>query len=91
MRIALGASRASVLKLVLRQAAVLILCGIAVGLVGALALSRFLAALLFGVRPPDPVVYIAVSLLLALVAFAAVAVPSSRAARVDPLIALRQT
>ena len=68
----------------------LILAGLALGLAGARALSQFLAALLFGVQPADPAVYAGVAILLALVALAAVAVPSARAARVDPLIALRQ-
>ena len=89
VRMALGASRASVLVLMLRQAGTMMILGIGVGLVGALALTRSLASLLFGVTASDPAIYAGVSLLLAAVALLAVAVPSSRATRVDPLAALR--
>ena len=89
VRMALGATRSSVLHLVLRQAGVMTLAGIALGLVGALALTRFLATLLFGVTTTDPMVYAAVAALLAVVALLAVAIPSARATRVDPLSALR--
>ena len=86
---ALGASRASVLALMLRQAGAMTLTGIGVGLVGAYLLARYLASLLFGVSASDPAVYLAVSGFLAVVAFAAIVIPSSRATRVDPLSALR--
>jgi putative ABC transport system permease protein len=89
VRMALGATPASVLQLVLRQAGVMTAAGISIGLVGALTLTRFLAAFLFGVTAKDPLVYGAVALLLALVALVAVIVPSARATRVDPLVALR--
>jgi len=89
VRMALGASRASVLALMLRQAGAMTLTGIGVGLVGAYALARYLSSLLFGVSASDPTVYLAVSALLAAVAFAAIVIPSSRATRVDPLSALR--
>jgi putative ABC transport system permease protein len=89
VRMALGATRSSVLQLVLRQAGVMALAGIAIGLVGALALTRFLATLLFGVSTTDPIVYAAVAALLSVVALLAVAIPSARATRVDPLSALR--
>jgi putative ABC transport system permease protein len=91
VRMALGASRASVLMLMLRQAGTMMILGIAIGLAGALALTRSLASLLFGVTASDPAIYGGVSLLLAVVALLAVAVPSSRATRVDPLSALRQS
>jgi putative ABC transport system permease protein len=91
VRMALGASRAGVLVLMLRQAGTMMVVGIGIGLVGALALTRSLASLLFGVSATDPFVYIGVSAVLALVAMAAVAVPSSRATRVDPLLALRES
>jgi ABC-type antimicrobial peptide transport system permease subunit len=91
VRMALGASRVRVLLLVLRQAGTMALAGIGVGLAGAFALGRYLSSLLFGVSPTDPAVYAAVSVLLAVVAFAAVVIPSSRATRVDPVTALRQT
>jgi ABC-type antimicrobial peptide transport system permease subunit len=86
---ALGATRSSVLRLVLRQAGTMTVAGIAIGLVGALALTRFLATLLFGVTTKDPFVYFSVAALLAAVALLAAAIPSSRATRVDPMAALR--
>ena len=89
VRMALGASRANVLGLMLRQAGTMMALGIGLGLIGALALTRSLGSLLFGVTASDPSVYLGVSLLLAVVALLAVAVPSSRATRVDPLSALR--
>ena len=89
VRMALGATRSSVLQLVLRQAGVMALAGIAIGLVGALALTRFLSTLLFGVSTTDPIVYAGVAALLGVVALLAVAIPSARATRVDPLTALR--
>ena len=91
VRMALGASRASVLGLMLRQAGTMMIGGIGLGLAVALAVTRSLATLLFGVTATDPAVYAGVSLLLAVVALLAVAVPSSRATRIDPLQALRQS
>ena len=76
--------------MMLRDAGTMTLAGIAIGVGGALTLSRSLATLLFGVSATDPIVYAGVSVLLALVALAAVLVPSSRATRVDPLSALRE-
>jgi putative ABC transport system permease protein len=90
VRMALGASRRSVLTMMLRQVGSLTLAGIVAGIGGALLLARSLASLLFGVSATDPSVYAGVSLVLALVALAAVAIPSSRATRVDPLLALRE-
>ena len=89
VRMALGATRSSVLRLVLRQAGTMTVAGIGIGLVGALALTRFLATLLFGVTTKDPFVYFSVAALLAAVALLAAAIPSSRATRVDPMAALR--
>jgi predicted permease len=89
VRLALGATPAGVLRAVLRQAAMMVLVGSAIGVPGALLLSRFLTGLLYGVTPADPpVLGFAVSCLF-LVAIAAAAVPAWRAARVDPLVALR--
>jgi putative ABC transport system permease protein len=88
---ALGASPASVLVLMLRQAGTMMVLGIGIGLAGALALTSTLSSLLFGVTSKDPAIYAGVSLLLALVALLAIAVPSSRATRVDPLTALRDS
>jgi len=91
VRMALGASRTQVLALVLREAGSMTLLGIAIGVAGALGLTRFMATMLFGVTASDPAVYAGVSLLLAVVALLAVAVPSSRATRIDPLVALRDS
>jgi putative ABC transport system permease protein len=89
VRMALGASPSAILALVLRQAGSIMAAGIALGVLGALALTQSLTALLFGVRATDVRVYAGVSLLLAVVALLAVAVPSVRATRVDPISALR--
>jgi putative ABC transport system permease protein len=89
IRMALGARPRDVLALVVRHGLALTLLGIGVGLVGALALSRVLASQLYGVTPTDPTGYAAASLLLAAVAAAASWLPARRAARVDPMIALR--
>jgi putative ABC transport system permease protein len=91
LRMALGATPASMLGLVLRQAGAMTAAGIVVGLLGALLLARSLASLLFGVNPTDLAVYVAVSALLAVVASVAIAIPCARAARVDPIIALRDS
>ncbi len=89
IRMALGAARGDVLRLVLRQVFRLSALAVAAGLVGALALSRALASLLYGVRPADPATFAGVSILLLGVAALAAYVPARRAARVDPTIALR--
>ncbi len=87
VRMALGASRKQVLALVLREAGSMTLLGIGIGVAGALVLTRFMATMLFGISAANPLVYLSMSLLLALVALLAVAVPSSRATRIDPLSA----
>jgi len=89
VRIALGASPRAILAMGLRQAGSMMAAGIAIGVLGALALTQSLTALLFGVRATDIRVYVGVSLLLAVVALLAVAVPLARATRVDPISALR--
>jgi predicted permease len=89
LRLALGARRADVLWLVLASAMSLVAIGVGIGLVVALAVSRTVASLLFGISPNDPLTLAAVTLLLAGVAFFASAVPALRASRVDPLVALR--
>jgi putative ABC transport system permease protein len=89
VRMALGAGRLDVLKLVVRQGMLLVLIGVALGLMGAFALTRVLSTLLFGVTAKDPLTFVMVSLLLAFVAFIACYIPARRATKVDPLTALR--
>jgi putative ABC transport system permease protein len=89
IRVALGASRGDVLLLVVRQAMLLALIGSAIGIAGALALSRLMANQLYGVRPTDPVTFITVAALLMFVSLAASYFPARRAMRVEPMAALR--
>jgi len=89
VRIALGATTGNVLGLVMRQAVVTALIGIAIGLAGSFLLTRTMRSLLFEVSPTDPVTVAAVALLLMLVAMLASYIPARRAARVDPMVALR--
>jgi putative ABC transport system permease protein len=89
IRMALGATAKTVVSMVLRQGMALVLAGVAVGVAAALALTRVMKSLLFGVDPVDPPTFVAVSLLLALIAFLATYVPARRATRVDPIEALR--
>jgi putative ABC transport system permease protein len=89
VRMALGAQRSDVLGLVLRRGLRLTLLGVAIGLVGALALTRYLSSLLFEVRPTDPLTFAVIPLILAAAALLACWLPARRAARVDPMVALR--
>ncbi|MCI0660788.1 MAG: ABC transporter permease [Acidobacteria bacterium] len=89
IRMALGAQRRDVLKLVIRHGMSLVITGIVIGLIGALSLSRIMSSLLFGVSATDPLSFMAITLLLSLVALAACWVPARRAAKVDPMVALR--
>jgi putative ABC transport system permease protein len=90
VRVALGAQRTNVLRLILGQGALLTVGGVAIGLVGALGVTRFLRALLYGVSPFDPMSFVAVTVVLATIGFVASYIPAIRAARVDPIDALRQ-
>jgi len=89
LRMALGAPRAQVLRLIVREGMTVGAIGIAVGVVGALVLSRVLASLVFDVPGRDPLTYLAVASMLTLVALAACAIPARKASRVDPMVALR--
>ena len=89
LRVALGASPADVRRSVLKDALRRVALGVAIGLLVAWAGSSLFAAFVFGIRPTDPVVYGAVALLLAGVGLAAALVPARRAARLDPLVAMR--
>jgi putative ABC transport system permease protein len=89
IRMALGARRVDVLRAILRQGCKLILIGIVVGIAGAVALTRVLSSLLYDVTPTDPVTLVLVSSVLVAVALLASYVPARRAAKVDPMVALR--
>jgi putative ABC transport system permease protein len=89
VRIAMGAAASDVLRLVLGDAAKLMLIGLVLGLTAAAALSRYLTTLLYEVRPLDPLTFIAVPVVLLVTAAIAVATPAWRAARVDPVVAFR--
>ncbi len=89
IRLALGAQRHDVLKLVLRTGMILAVTGLTLGLASAFALSRLMSTLLFEVAPTDPVTFVAVAAFLILVALLACYIPARRAMKVDPLVALR--
>ncbi|HEU4713071.1 MAG TPA: ABC transporter permease [Pyrinomonadaceae bacterium] len=89
VRMALGARRVDVLRLVVRQGMLLVVIGLAIGLAGAVALTRVLATLLFGVTAKDPLTFVAVAALLSAVALIACYIPARRATKVNPLEALR--
>jgi putative ABC transport system permease protein len=89
VRVALGAQRSDVMRLILGDGARLTFWGVAIGLGASLGLTRLLAEMLFGVRATDPVTLIAVTMILSAVAFLACYIPALRATRVDPMVALR--
>jgi putative ABC transport system permease protein len=89
VRMALGAHTRDILRLILQHGVVLVLAGVAIGVAGALGLTRFLATLLFGITPTDTLTFVVVSLVFFLIAMFASLIPARRATKVDPLIALR--
>src|SRR6185437_10102927 len=89
VRMALGAGRSEIVRLVLGRGLILVLAGIGVGVAVALSVSRLIANLLFNVSPADPVTFVGVPLLLGTMALAASYIPAFRATRIDPAIALR--
>jgi len=89
IRVALGAPRSSVLALVLGQGLAAAMAGVGIGIVAALALTRFLSSLLFGVKPNDPLTFGIVALVLAGIALLAAYIPARRATEVNPMVALR--
>jgi ABC-type antimicrobial peptide transport system permease subunit len=89
VRMALGAQRSDVMRLVLGQGAKMALMGVAIGIAAALGLTRLMANELFGVSAHDPLTFVTVAILLTLVALLACYLPARRAVRVDPTVALR--
>jgi putative ABC transport system permease protein len=90
IRIALGAQRKTILRMVLSQGLALALAGAALGLAGASIVARLMAGLLYGVLPGDPLIFIGLTAVLVFVALAACYIPALRAMRVDPFVALRE-
>lgn len=89
IRMALGAQSSDVIRLVIREGLMLILIGLAIGLAGALLVTRVFSSLLYGIKPTDPLTFVAVSMALAAVALLASYIPARRASRIDPMTALR--
>jgi putative ABC transport system permease protein len=89
VRTALGATRADVLTLIVRQGLVLVLLGVAIGIPAAVALNRVIASRLFGVTSTDPATFVAAAVIFVSIALLACSIPARRATKVDPLVALR--
>ncbi|MGA8706273.1 MAG: FtsX-like permease family protein, partial [Steroidobacteraceae bacterium] len=89
LRMALGAQRGDILKIVLGEGARMVVFGVAAGLIGSAMLTRFLQTMLFEIKPTDPITFGVLTALLVAVALLACLIPAQRATRVDPLMALR--
>src|SRR5439155_23929122 len=89
IRVALGAQKGDVVRLVARETIPMVGAGVLIGLVASLGLTRFVRALLYEITPGDPLTFVGVAAVLSVVAMIAALVPARRAARVDPVIALR--
>ena len=89
IRMALGAQRRNLLRLVVGQGILLVLIGAAIGIATALGVTRFMSAMLYGIHADDPLTFAGVAILLTLVALLACYIPARRGMRVDPLVALR--
>ena len=89
LRMALGARRGDILRIVLNEAALIVIAGVGAGLLGSLLLTRFLQTLLFDIKPTDPLTFGTLTILLAGVALLASFIPARKASRIDPLVALR--
>jgi putative ABC transport system permease protein len=89
LRMALGARRSDILRVILNEAALIVIAGVGAGLLGSLLLTRFLQTLLFDIRPTDPLTFGALTILLSGVALLASFIPARKASRIDPLVALR--
>src|SRR5215831_15139752 len=89
IRVAIGATEGDVLRLVLRQAAVLIVSGVGLGCLGSALFARLITGLLYGISPWEPSIFLVASVLLSAIAFLASYIPARRATRADPLAALR--
>ena len=89
VRMALGARRFDVLKLVVQQGMVLVVIGLVLGILGAIALTRVMSSVLYEITPKDPVTFVVVAIFLPVVALVACYIPARRATKVDPLVALR--
>ena len=89
LRIALGATRGNILRLVLEQSLRLVVIGLVLGIIASFALTRLMTNFLYGVTATDPTIFLAVSILLIAVGIVAGYIPARRAAAVDPMVALR--